>query len=254
MECDDQNICTLDDCSGDRCINDLKCDGSTCAKGTEEYCENCDTCGDGICNCDETFCACPADCELSTDEGLAISTLIKRDDGAWSKDLAVEPGDKIEFLIVIASSGNEPIHNVTIENSLPENINFLGDLKVNDAYSSGNLASGIHLGTLASNDSKIISFDAKVAGSSKFSSGSTYLNNISTVRYEDDKTEYASVGIEVARDGIGTAAAGTIFSQITGVIGTLAFWIVMLFLVILAILLSLIGFYFARKKREVRIV
>ena len=256
MECDDANSCTLDNCSGDRCINDLKCDGSTCAKGSQEYCSNCESCGDGICNCDETFCECGVDCTLPSADGLAISSLvrIKGADTSWKKDLEVAPGDELSFLIVVATAGNETITDLTLENTLPNDIEYLGNLKINDSISGANILAGINLGALSANESKIITFDAKVSGASDFADGSTYLNNLSTVRYDTGKTEYASVGIEVVKDGLGTAAAGNIFSQIVGIIGTLAFWLVMLFLVILAIILSLVGFYFLRKKREVRIV
>jgi len=256
MECDDANFCTLDNCSGDRCINNLKCDGSTCPQGTQEYCSNCESCGDGVCNCDEDFCSCGVDCTLPTADGLAISSLVrlKGIDASWKKDLEVEPGDELSFLIVVATAGNETITGLTLENTLPNDIEYFGNLKINDSISGANVLAGITLGSLSANESKVITFDAKVSEDLDFSEGSTYLNNLSTVRYDTGKTEYASVGIEVIKGTGGVAAAGSIFSQITGIIGTLAFWIVMLFLVILAIVLSLIAFYFLKKKREIRII
>jgi len=256
MECNDTNACTLDNCSGDRCVNDLKCDGTTCAKGSQEYCSSCESCGDGICNCDEDFCGCAVDCTLPSADGLAVSSLVKLkgDDTMWKKDLRVEPGDELNVLIVVATAGQGTITGLTLENNLPDDIEYLGNLRINSAVSGADILTGINIGALPANESKIITFDAKVSDASNFSTGSTYLNNLSVVRYDSGKTKYASVGIEVIRDGLGVAAAGTIFSQIVGIIGTLAFWLVMLFLVILAIILSLIGYYFLRKKREVRIV
>lgn len=35
--CADNNGCTLDTCSGDKCLNTLKCDGSTCPTSSSDY-------------------------------------------------------------------------------------------------------------------------------------------------------------------------------------------------------------------------
>lgn len=64
--CNDNNNCTLDVCRGNGCLNEVKCDGSTCAKTSLEYCNNCKNhCGDGVCNCGETIGNCQADCSTA---------------------------------------------------------------------------------------------------------------------------------------------------------------------------------------------
>lgn len=62
-DCNDNKTCTADSCATNNCVNELVCDGSTCAKGTGDYCEQCKSCGDNTCNCQETFSSCPSDCQ-----------------------------------------------------------------------------------------------------------------------------------------------------------------------------------------------
>jgi len=44
------------------------------------YCSHCDHCGDGVCNCDETYSSCPSDCEPECDAGYLLDY---RCDGDW---------------------------------------------------------------------------------------------------------------------------------------------------------------------------
>jgi hypothetical protein len=256
MECSDTNSCTLDSCDGNKCSNNLKCDGTTCSKDSTDYCSSCQHCGDGIANCDETFCACPVDVKLPAANTVAISVLANKTgiNEGWKKNISVSPGDKLSFLIIVASSSNDLVSDVSIENLLPANISYLGNLKVDDSPFVGNIAAGLNLGTLASKQSKYISFDAKVGNATEFTTGTTYLSNLSTVNYSGDKTTSDSVNLEILNGIQGTAAAGSIFSQILKVIGSLAFWLVILFILILTGILSFAGYYWVKKKREAELV
>jgi len=187
---------------------------------------------------------------------VAVSVLVKKSgiDEGWKKTLSAEPGDKLSFLIIVASSGNETISDVKLENFLPTNLDYLGNLKVDDTPFVGNILAGFGLGTLAPKQSKYISFDAKVGDAGEFTSGTTYLSNLSTVVYGEDKTTSDSVSIEVLKGAGGAAAAGTIFSQIVKIIGSLAFWLVILFILILSGILVFTGYYWMRKKKESELV
>jgi len=44
------------------CVYELKCDGTTCGVGSGDYCQYCNHCGDGSCNCGETAESCSDDC------------------------------------------------------------------------------------------------------------------------------------------------------------------------------------------------
>jgi hypothetical protein len=250
MDCEDSNSCTLDRCETGKCYHDLKCDGSTCSKESIDYCESCEHCGDGIANCDEDFCSCPVDVKFPVAQGIAISGLVKEIgiDTDWQKNISLNPDGEFSVMIIVASSGEDTIDGVRVRNVLPDGLIYQGNLKVNGTPFVGNILADLNLGSISQGQSKFVTFDAKVADPREFNSDTVYLNSISTVYYEDELVS-DSVGIEVFRNAIGVAAAGTIFGQIVGVIGSLAFWLVMLFILVLTVILGMITYYFTRKKK-----
>ncbi|MEA3452810.1 MAG: hypothetical protein U9Q96_00540 [Patescibacteria group bacterium] len=250
MECEDTNSCTQDGCDNSRCYNELKCNGSTCSKESADYCDSCEHCGDGIANCDEDFCSCPIDVHFPVAQRIAISGLVKEGeaDADWQKNISINPDDEFSIMIVVASSGEETIYGVRVRNVLPDGLIYQGNLKVDGSPFVGNILADLNLGSLSQGQSKVVTFDVKAAASEEFVADNIYLNSISTVYYDDELIS-DSVGIEVVREIIGVAAAGTIFGQIVAVIGSLAFWLVMLFILFLAIILALVSYYFSRKKR-----
>lgn len=73
--CDDTNSCTVDSCDNGKCLNDLKCDGSACAVGSDDYCNKCSNhCGDKTCNCNENKDNCAADCSQTEIAGATADT------------------------------------------------------------------------------------------------------------------------------------------------------------------------------------
>ncbi len=250
MDCEDNNSCTLDGCEAGKCYHNLKCDGLTCAKESIDYCSNCEHCGDGIANCDEDFCSCAVDVKLPMTQGIAVSSLIKGIgiDNSWQKNISVNPDGQFSVMVVVASSGENDIEQVRLENLLPENVIYQGNLKIDGAPFAGNILAGLNLGTLSKGQSKIITFDAKIDTAEKFTAGSTYSNDISTVYYGDESIT-DSVGIEITKALGGVAAAGSIFGQMVGIVGSLAFWLVILFLLIMTVIGSLTTYYLVKKKK-----
>ena len=63
-DCDDGNSCTKDSCdaTNGKCINTLKCDGTTCSISSVDYCSSCASCGNGVCDCGESLSTCQQDC------------------------------------------------------------------------------------------------------------------------------------------------------------------------------------------------
>jgi hypothetical protein len=247
-ECSDANSCTQDSCSNATCYNELKCDGTTCSKTSDEYCQSCKSCGDGVANCNETFCSCPGDVELPATGSVAVSVLA-RAEGDYKKNVIAQPEDTIDFLVVVASSSDKRIDNITLDNILPNDIEYKGNLKINGIPFTGNVLAGLGLGSLSPNESKHITFEAKVADKDEFDTGTTYLSNVSKLTYENDQTKSDSVGIEIINGGQGVAAAGSLFSQALSIVGSLAFWLVMLFILAVLVFLGITGYYWTKKKR-----
>ena len=98
--CDDSNrvYCTREDSFGD-CDSSCQCvyDSWNCGLADDnDYCSNCDHCGDGNCNCGETFISCPPDgCESCTMQPLEVSISVimsEEKDVSLSHTISPDPG------------------------------------------------------------------------------------------------------------------------------------------------------------------
>ena len=170
--CADNNSCTIDACSADKCSNTIKCDGSTCASGSADYNTYCQAtqpasqCGNGLCepNLGETTTSCPNDCKISASvNGLSISLFTKQDlnSAQWQKTADVGPNSQIYFMISATNNSTAQIDNVNILANIPMEISSLGNLQLNGVPVSGDIVSGINIGSIAPSTSKSVTFEGK---------------------------------------------------------------------------------------------
>ena len=157
-DCNDKNDCTIDSCDKGRCSNILKCDGSTCAIGSTDYCNSCNHCGDKVCNCNETICNCPQDCQTS---GLGISLLAKKENSQtqWKDQLDnLRPNENLDVLAVISNNGQKTLDNIEVKMDLPQGIIYKDFLNVEKGSYLGDIKSGLNIGKLNPGENRIISF------------------------------------------------------------------------------------------------
>lgn len=102
--------------------------------------------------------------------------------GEWTHIIPAKAGDVILFKIVITGSNNYDSNNVIVKDVLPANLTYRGNLLVNNTPivgGTGNLfSSGLNLGNLSPNQTKVITFEAQVSASAP---SSAQLKNVSTV-------------------------------------------------------------------------
>ena len=164
QDCVDGNDCTIDSCQGSNCVNELKCDGSTCAVESEDYCEKCNRCGDGVCGCGETIESCSDDCEEMN--GLPLTIFIKKNnESVWLKDLSFSGGEEVYFLAVASNNDKDEVQDVVVKIDIPDEVVNITDLKIDNNSYSGNIRDGINIGTLAFKEAKTISFRGEIANS-----------------------------------------------------------------------------------------
>ena len=184
-KCADNNSCTLDSCYSKDCSNIKKCDGSTCAIGSADYntyCLNAQpdiitpqpnlNCGNGLCEptLGETSDNCTNDCKIDTTPntnqnttGLSISFFIKQDlnSNQWQKTAQVNSNNQVYFMISATNSSTAQIDNVNISANIPTEISSLGNLKLDGVSISGDIVSGINIGSIAPATTKSITFEGK---------------------------------------------------------------------------------------------
>lgn len=90
--------------------------------------------------------------------------------------LFASPGEPLVFGIGIRVGAN-PVTNLVVSDILPGAIIYRGDLRVDNVLSSGNIFTGLNLGSLSAFREVRITFRGDVAGSASFVFGQTELTN-----------------------------------------------------------------------------
>lgn len=167
--CSDTNSCTQDGCSAGKCSNVLKCDGSTCAQNSEDFNKYCsqgnEHCGNGLCEpaLGETSQNCPNDCKTAPSANLSVSFMGKKDASAtqWDKTIQLGPDSNAYFLVTVTNSSSAQVDNVNVSANIPNEIGYLGNVKVDDASVSGDIVAGINIGSIAPGATKTVTFEGK---------------------------------------------------------------------------------------------
>jgi len=117
-----------------------------------------------------------------------------------------DPSEVLEFqLIIYTGSG---VQNLKIKDFLPEKISLRpNSLKIDGILTSGDILSGISLGTLSPNQTKTITFLADVAPPDKFLFGETKLVNMATI-YWNGNSLSDSATIFVKKAAVAGVATG----------------------------------------------
>jgi hypothetical protein len=203
QECEDNNSCTIDGCENSACFNDLKCDGTTCEIGSTDYCQNCEHCGDNVCNCEEDVCSCSEDCEFVN---LAISILWKEesDEGEWKETLSVATEEEVDFLVVVINDSSEEFDNVFVKLEIPQGIIYKDELRVGGDSFGGDINKSINIGPFPPETEKIITFKGKISSEIAVKTETEIIGTVSA----EDQSASDVMRITIEREGKGAAAVG----------------------------------------------
>ena len=120
------------------------------------------------------------------------------------------PGDLIKFSVRVTSTGKNEVKNTLVKATLPNKLIFQdGSLNVDGQKMSGDFfGRGLDIGTLGASQSKIVSFEARVATQSQFASGSQ--ESLST------SIAVQGVGVAIKTSSVSlTVGAGKIVSEMS---------------------------------------
>jgi len=100
----------------------------------------------------------------------------------FASSVYANPSDVLLFMITLQATGNQDVQNVFVRDSFPSNLIYKNQLVVaslsNSNYNySGDIISGINLGTIYAGQTVTITYQAQVASAQNFSYGTTTLNN-----------------------------------------------------------------------------
>jgi len=166
--CQDNNACTLDACSTDKCSNTLKCDGSTCATGSADYNKYClpvqpTATPQPSPTPTVTPTPSPTVAPAASVNGLSTSFFAKENpsSGQWQKTAQIGSNGKVYFMVDAMNNSTTQIDNVNVSVNIPTEISSLGNLQLNGVLISGDIVSGINIGSVAPMSTKSITFEGK---------------------------------------------------------------------------------------------
>ncbi len=113
---------------------------------------------------------------------FSVKTSVKnlsRGDTVWYDSLKAEPFDQLLFKIRLESTSNIKAQNIKVKANLPPNISYQDNLRIDGVSNTRNISSrAINVGNLLSEQTKTITFEAKVASIENLGYGT---NNLITV-------------------------------------------------------------------------
>jgi hypothetical protein len=169
---------------------------------------------------------------LSNGSGFASSTY-------------ANPSDLVMFMITLQATGGQDAQNVFVRDSFPSNLIYKNQLVVacsgnnsgsnncnNSNYNySGDITSGINLGTIYAGQTVTITYHAQLASAQNFSYGTTTLtNNVNVTSSASGYTPTSNASIVVTRTAV--YGASTISTGLTN-----NFWVDSFFLPLLVTLI-----------------
>ncbi|MDZ4243645.1 MAG: hypothetical protein U1C57_00915, partial [Candidatus Doudnabacteria bacterium] len=104
---------------------------------------------------------------------------LSQNETTFRNSTSVNPGDRLEYRIVIETTGNASQNNVIVRDALPGRLTF-------DSGDSSLFGAGRNFGTLSAGTSRTVIYQVIVAGASSFSSNTvTTLINTASVRSDE---------------------------------------------------------------------
>ena len=152
-------------CSDGRCINDNRCISHSyqqCSGSVYWY----NSCGER----EEIAQACTGNqiCQNNTcvnqqQQNLTVTKEVRNLSSGntnWYNYISAVSGDTIQFKITVYAPTTQ--QNVTVRDIFPAGIIYNNNLTLDGAMNSGNIATGINIGTMSSGQTRIITYQAKV--------------------------------------------------------------------------------------------
>lgn len=152
--CDDSNTCTLDACSANKCINTIKCDGSTCATNSADYAKYCGTNNNQNNNNNNQN-------QNANNVSLAFFARENSTSAQWQKTVQLGSNGQVYFMISIANNSGSQADNITVSANIPSEVTSLGNLQINGVPVTGDIVAGINIGSLTAGSAKSITFEGR---------------------------------------------------------------------------------------------
>lgn len=142
-------------------------------------------------------------CKIKAQVSVEVKNLTSGD-GNYHSAVNASAFDKLSIKISVDSTGTATAKDVKVKNNLPQNIIFLGNLKIAGVSDTRDFTKeAINIDDLAPGESKTITFEAQVGASSNLPTGVNSLVN-TVLAYTEESASSGSCTIIVTGTGVGT--------------------------------------------------
>ncbi len=124
---------------------------------------------------------------------------------SWHSQIQAKPSNRLAFRIEVRTN-NGSVNNVIVSDALPNQLNYAGNLAVNGSNWSGDITSGVNIGDLAANETKILTFEAEVKPENYFPLGTTLIVNAAIARAQNIVVTSDILNITIQRGSVLGAA------------------------------------------------
>ncbi len=143
-----------------------------------------------------------------TSATFALDKLVRnitRGEFNWVDSTEAYPGEVVDFSLKVTNTGNTVATGISVKDTLPVNLTYYDNVKIDGVVTTGNILSGIYLGDLAVGAFKTVTFQAIVASSDHFNFGYTPLINTGTA-YNSYASKVDSATVTVNKKAVEGAA------------------------------------------------
>jgi len=150
---------------------------------------------------------------------------------------------------LITSTGSTGVQSVILKDSLPWQLTYQNNLKINGVSSAGDILTGLNLGTISPGQSKVITFEAQVASEDKFIYGTTTLTN-AALAYNANTAKTDTAQVVVTRKGVAGVATEVETGIVDRALDYILFPLAITFIIILVFknYLVLLNEWFEKRK------
>lgn len=156
--CSTSNSCMQSSCQAGKCNGALKCDGSTCSVGSDDY--------NKYCNTQQQNNPQQNNNQTQKPGSLSIAFFEKENSNnqQWQKSGQVGANGTVYFMVSVTNNSSVQADNVSVFANIPMEISSLGNVKVDGIQVSGDIISGINIGSISPQSLRTITFEGKTDG------------------------------------------------------------------------------------------
>lgn len=141
----------------------------------------------------------------SIGQDLSVTKMARNlsDNTAFGQTVLANPTEVVEFRIAVTATGTQPVNDLVLRDVLPTNLRPYGDLKIDGVpiVGAGDIQTGLNLGTLNPQQTKIVTFGTIIASANEFGFGQTDITN-SVLVYNTTVAKNSSATVQVVKSEV----------------------------------------------------